>query len=259
MDFELETKLKNSTAKQNQAFIASRDPELEKRIDSIAEKLASQEAKKQIQYNKLLPLNALKMQLKKEFENALIMNEIEVSLSQAILILMAEGPRIFDSAIWDKALFDLENGLDRLCHLDIESVPSKTFQSLMGISNETLNMIETIGIQKYSDKAISESSNLFILLCILNPSYFGYWTRLGISYHASMHFAKALDAYDRALSLKPNDILIQLFRVECLYQLSERILVKELCATLKQQIGNEKVPEIWRNYFATLEKAIIKL
>lgn len=245
--------LKNQLTTETHDFFPL-DPDFEKEVDSLADDLAEKAAQEQKDENKLLPFDALKERIKEEIKDSLLMRKLGRTLFQATSIINDEGTNLSQDER-QHLIADFAKALERLDKMELNDLDNKTFQQITEITQKTLDIIEVIGQHKYAQGDYRGCSALFTLLCLLNPVNFNYWTRLGIAKQECQNFEEALDAYDQALTLNPEDVRDHLFSAECFVRLGDKNQAKDECKTIKDLINNEKNQD-WDNYLSSLERAV---
>jgi tetratricopeptide (TPR) repeat protein len=105
---------------------------------------------------------------------------------------------------------------EKIDKLNIENIPTHfSFKKLLGINEDIMNAIYTIGIEKFNEKDFNSSLSLFAFLTALNSANTDYLFRLGICSQKNENFDLALKAYEAALDLDPELLAAMLFASDC--------------------------------------------
>lgn len=86
----------------------------------------------------------------------------------------------------------------------------ETIQSVLGVSDSTLNSLYDFSCYLYENQHYEEASGAFCLLALLNPSYMAFWLGLGNCEYLLRRYQEALLAYTFASEVSPADPLPQI-------------------------------------------------
>jgi tetratricopeptide (TPR) repeat protein len=254
-DIELENKLKGINTQDTNGMPL----ELKKDIELLSAEIINTMQKIPPPENKLMTPEGYKQKIKQEVKEKLQMREVGKSLSHALFMIQKEGRRYLDMEGFTKVIDDIENAFDHLMKLDPQVITETSIKELTAISDETINNVEIMAIQKHKENENTSSGHLFLLLTILDPNNFSYWIRMGIIHQESKNFTEALKFYGRAVDLNSTNIPNHLFMAECYLETKDTINAQQEYELLKTLIDLQDIDVKWKEHFMLLESMILKM
>lgn len=232
------------------------DPAYEKELEKIAEEYAKEEAGAVAAASPLLNKEQAKIHLKIEFKEAVRLKDQQVLLKQAVRTIMEDGKRYLSKELWEllsKEIGHASEVLDKLTYK--EEVPDILFPYL-GMTQEGMNAIDTIGQAKYKEENFSLAVAINALLATLNPESITYWLRLGISYQDSGFYEKAIKAYSICHVLDPLHISSWIFCAECYFYAHNKDDAKIEYEEAVKIVASLEDKAQWEEQLAFLKKSL---
>jgi tetratricopeptide (TPR) repeat protein len=206
--------------------------------------------------NSLLTPAMRRNRMKAELEKELELTEYSSFVNSGFKLLISEGRTYLE----EKAYQDMYNNFTEIQNslntIDFNVERDGDFQKDLSISDETLESILKIAVEKFNQNRYEDSLALFIVLCMFIPSNGDYWYRAGIAAHRSENYDLALKLYDAANSVMPGLIAARLFSVECYLKCN---LLDEALSEFEEakKIKNEtEVEPKWEEFIEQLNLAI---
>lgn len=84
------------------------------------------------------------------------------------------------------------------------------------ITDDLFEKIFSIGRGEFLNKNFSNASDIFTLLCLLDPVKEQYWFCLGIADQELKKYERAIGSYEKAIKMDPGNIFYQCLLLECL-------------------------------------------
>lgn len=233
-----------------------RDSKLEKSVDELVDELAKKAAEEKMFQqgpNALQGFSELLSQFKRKYQKEFIMKSLGDSLVQAVEVILEEGPHDLSEKEWEQVSKGIVNHIELI--KDESPSQEKNFQEFLSLNKENLHLIEKIANRQYFDHHYPASIAIYIFLSQLDPQNFHYYQRLGIVYQSSHLLKEAIQAYDSALQLNPDDLPTHLFLSECFCLLEQKTQAQEEWEKIQALRATAHDP-VWDNYSKALEMAI---
>lgn len=97
----------------------------------------------------------------------------------------------------------------------------KTFQEILGYSNDTLEKCYQIGLDCFEKGNYEEAVAIFSLLTLMNHYFHNFWVCLAMSHQAQHHWDLALQTYELAKMTDKEDPIPYLYAGECCIRLHD--------------------------------------
>ncbi len=94
-------------------------------------------------------------------------------------------------------------------------VEGKTFQEIVGFSDETMEKFYETARQLYFEQRFEEAKTAFQFLTTINPYVSEFWLGLAETQQANQEYQVAISAYTMAIAMDPESIPAYLMAIEC--------------------------------------------
>lgn len=226
--------------------------DINEKLDVLADKYAREQFDKQKQENQLLADEILIEKLKAEYLEAVKMVELGKRVKAALETIRSEGQSMLEPEDWEKLDQTFSNMEGNIPDHIPDEWFEKSFQELLGISDEIMKIMEKIALIKDQENDLSQALNIFLLITILNPTHTLSWYRLGMIYQSQNEFAQAATAYQSLLSINHEQIGPHLFLAECLLELGEKEQAISEMNEAKKIIDQGETQD-WQDLFQEIE------
>lgn len=144
---------------------------------------------------------------------------------------------------------DIQKTLKNVAQVQASINEGKTFQNILGWSNEDVQEIYALAENVYSKKDYYESACIFQLLCIIQPKYVEFWLGGGNAFSAENKNEDALVSYFGGLNINPYafDLYVGICQVLCkLSQFNEALQIiegaQQVIVTLSDKEASDELP-----------------
>lgn len=195
-----------------------KDDKYEQALESLANQYAETMCAQEPDSALLSPVAKLN-KYKEEFKSSVRLEDLKKHLVQAVSILVTEGSKFLEKPAWENLQNELINSKNTLSELSFEDNLPETLYTSLGITEQSLDAIDSIAKELYQLQEYSKAASLNVLLITLNGIEPKYWYNLGMSFQEAENYEKAILAYTCCRILDPENIGACLFCAECyLYQ-----------------------------------------
>lgn len=118
-----------------------------------------------------------------------------------------------------------------------ENLSEKTPREVFGIDDETCTKMYNLAIDELNQKNYQNASDMFLVLCWLDPLNYLALLNLGLAESLLEHRDTAQEIYESCLSYLPNEPLILLYAADNTYMLGNKEKAQEF---LKKCLDNMK-------------------
>lgn len=187
--------------------------ETEKQIDAYIASLPEDEH--EFSPNQLISPEIKRLRLKEELKEEAKLSELSQFVITAFQIIVTEGSSYLSAEESKTLMHDFEQGNEALENIDLSIPQNENFQTLLHLSDSTIESILKIAIAKFNDKQYSSSLSLFILLATLIPENPDYWHRAGVVAQTTENYALATRLYQAAIGIDNTMVSPHVFLVDC--------------------------------------------
>lgn len=230
-------------------FDRSIEEQIDKYIDSLD--LESEGAR-----NPLINPAMKRARLREELKAEMQMPELEKFIPEAFTAILTDDRQYLSPELCS----ELENELlgidEEIEKLDLDNLPEENLQSIFKITDDAMEGILTIAIEKYKEEAYQTSLAIFNLLASLNPGNSDYWYRLGIAAQKCENYPLALKAYGIALEMAPDLIGALVLSCECHYLLGQKDEAKQILLKVKGMRSDSEPSETRNHLISKLEQVL---
>lgn len=215
------------------------------------EKLSEQYAEENFKPDPLLSPQALKEKLKCDFKEQIGMEDLKGHLDNAYQILQNEGPNL-DPDEWDSLQKELVKAAEILDNFDYETSIDSNFAQFLGISEQSLNIIDRLGRSKFKDQP-EHALSLFVLLSTLEENNPENWFSLGNCFLKQNQTEMALRAYNLCLEMDNNHAGSKAMTISCYLNLKEKSKARTALQEAQKLVADQNLEETWGQYLSTRE------
>lgn len=197
---------KKNTQKKEDIF----DQEIDKILENYFENEDSDASEDQ-----LLSKSAMISHKVNAFKESIRMDEYQENLMNAIVCIHSFGSQSLEPEVWKRLSEELNKAAEVVKKLTPQTDLSETPYQFFGISENSLEAINTICRERYKEKDIDAVISLCTLLTTFAPLNAFYWLQLGVGFHEKGKHQKALTSYAISRHLNPKQIECWIFSAEC--------------------------------------------
>lgn len=225
-------------------------------LDRIAEAYAQHEAESPSVTSHLLSKEQAVERFKRNFKEAVRLDEQQALLKQAVKCIVQEGKKYLSTEEWEHLSTEVLKASDALAKLTYQDpIPEKLFPAL-GMTEQGMNEIDAISREKYKEENYSSALALNALLTTLDAGALIYWLHLGICYQDSGFYEKAIKAYSICHILNPLHIPAWLFCSECYCKAHNKGDAKIEYEAALQLISFLSDKAFWQDHLRILKKEL---
>ena len=116
--------------------------------------------------------------------------------------------------------------VQKVCHLTADQVSDileavklgiTTTSEYLGVTPAVANTIESLALEFYRQKHTMHANTLYAFLIEMDPNRATAWRGVGACQQSSKFYPMAVLAYQRALTINPDDVISTILLGECLY------------------------------------------
>lgn len=181
-------------------------------------------------------VSAIETELSKREKN---LNRAAAALHEKLFLL----PRIQREKI-EKEMIGAEGKVVDILAPKEEIRKEDTFQSLLGLSNDTLLWIYSIGYQLFEDGKKEDAFAIFQMLTTLNPLVADYWIAEGLTQKALNYDMESLHSFAMASIMKPNNPIPRCQSVEIYLKIGQIDSARLEFAALEKIMQSAAYPEL---------------
>lgn len=204
----------------------------------------------------LKPAKQWKNEHRSQILETLKLSDFSKNMDKAVEIIMDRLPKIISKEEWERIVGEfshIEQSFQQNSVSQEEGVDI-TNQQLMGISDETLNSIYTVGSALVDEKAFNDASPIFQALCFFDPWVGEYWLGLGICLFNLNEYYQALEILSMAQILQPDKAAAFVYSAFCNFKMNQ---FEQLSEDIKkiEEIFSQSVDEKmqWEEMFEFLK------
>ncbi len=204
--------------------------EIEKEIESRLINLIDEDPS----HHKFNSPEIKKAKLKAQLLEDAKLSELSQFIDFAFNILATQSVKYLKQAQVEILMNDLALGDQILDEIDLNSVPSANFQTLLHFSDITVESMLKIAYAKFQELQLFDSLTLFVLLAILAPENSNYWLCAGILAQQSENYELANRLYHAAITTDPKLASAWFFSMECYLNRDMQLEAKTAYEELKR-------------------------
>lgn len=193
------------------------EAESNRQLKNAVEEIIAEEAPS---HSQLLSPQAYRLKLENELKSGIQFTELSEQLSSAFSVI-SKGKKYVESTPYAIMIGEFAKATTHLDSVEIDKIYEHTLQTLLKISDTTMDSLTSIAIAKYEEGIFLESLAVYSLLSTLAPENSNYWYRVGITAHKCEKYELALKAYSVACIFDPLLIGARVFASECYLTLGE--------------------------------------
>lgn len=202
----------------------SLDEWLEKQEELLNQQIEDQYQLKRGEGKKRL-VNATSLEEEKNRrKNDFYLVEYEQDIEDVMQLLYSELPERVEEEKWQAIFFEIarighstEEFLNKNGSLEID--PSVQKREILGLSNETLLTLYSLGLQYYEEKNYEPVRLINTFLTLVAPEVSSFWIALGRSKELLGDIYGAIETFDQAKESHPNVGKLYFFSAECYHSL----------------------------------------
>lgn len=185
----------------------------DKAIDAYIEKLTFDESDPSV--NKFSSPEMQRTQIGAELREQAKASELSQFIEQAFKISTSEGENYLGKEKYELMNEEFASGYDALLEIDLNTIPTENFQSLLHFNESTIDSIFEIAVAKFNELQYPDSLALFILLTTLNSENPDFWHRAGILAQKCENYELAARLYKAAMAIDPSLLGPWVFSIDC--------------------------------------------
>lgn len=214
-------------------------------IEKHAQNYVNQISDEVFNQNKLISQQLQRAKLINEIIDASKLPDFTEHIKIALKVLFEEGHNYSDNKeTLKKIYYEFAKAKEILKNLDLDQPIEGNFQSLLKLSNESIQFLFDLAQKKYTEKQFLDCLSLFSLLTTLCPNDLDFLYRFGIAAQVCEKYQLALQAFEIVNSLEEN-IGAHLFASECLLKLDHKTQAKDQLQKAKEIIKAKNLEGDW--------------
>lgn len=226
---------------------------LDKEIDNYVDAM---EIEEDPSHQDLLSPTLRREKIKTELKTAIRMEDLSQLIESAVKLLLAEGANDLSQETYKLLISDFSDAYTRISKINLEQASDLNISALAHLSNESLEAIAVIAIDKFSKELYYDSLSLFSLLAIINPGHAEYWFRMAIAAQKFGNLELATRAYATTIELDSKHIGARLFAAECYAMRNLKDEANAEFAEAKKIAANNKTEKIWLDVLSAVQSFI---
>lgn len=228
---------------------------------SLNEYVASLSADEEFMPNALITPAMKKARLKEQARMEFDESWLAPHIAFAFKILKDEAvSHLLEPEKYEAFIEEFSTIESKLEHLDLDASSENNFQTLLNLSNVSMNILWDMAMARYLAEEYKKSLAFFALLAALGSDNQEYWLRVGVLAHKCEDYQLALHGYKNALSMNPDSLEARLLAIECYQQTDQHQAAESELHAAKHIIEEDEteIDSIWLDLFKSLEQDIPK-
>ena len=233
--------------------------DIQEKIDHLATGIA-EEIVHQIPPNSLITESQRSDLIKNEiFE---VYSQFFEKLQDGLREISENRPKIESTAIDDTdthtnlELIQLWEAFDKIKELEITGQYPKDY---CGLNDSIMKSFNSVAAYLYEGKQFKKSAAVYTLLTYLDPRQPAFWLGLGNSEYFNQSYQAAIQAYQMAMAVNPNDVQAYFYSAHCHQNLGNTDLAMQSVNQAMEIIKNNPLLKQWKKPAEDLKAFLTKV
>lgn len=211
-------------------------------IDQKVDNLLQNDAYYQQMATPLKSAAILKQEHRRQLVEFLKMERLGSHLAHAEKLIQEHLPHLISHHKFEKVKKEMDHSAEHLVTYLQSIQESKEqennilFQDMCGVSDETLKEVYRLAEHFVKDKHYVDAQHILVWLIILAPDISGFWLALGICLQSQGIDNEAIEVFELAKKLNPDEPASYVYKAESLIKLKEKDKAREEIRLISDQL-----------------------